>query len=31
MPSNVHEVVLSYQLFPRDPKQTLPVPAREAN
>lgn len=31
MPAGVHEVVLSYQLFPRDPKQALPVPAREAN
>lgn len=31
MPGNIHEVVLSYQLFPRDPTQSLPVPAREAN
>ncbi|HEY7728376.1 MAG TPA: cytochrome c oxidase assembly protein [Candidatus Eisenbacteria bacterium] len=30
-PSTVHEVVLSYQLFPRDPKRALPVPAKEAN
>ncbi len=30
-PSNVHEVMLSYTLFPRDPKRPLPVPAKEAN
>ena len=30
-PANVHEVVLSYTLFPRDPKIRLPVPAKEAN
>lgn len=31
MPPNIHEVVLSYQLFPRDPNVVMPVPAREAN
>ena len=30
-PGNVHEVILSYTLFPRDPKNPLPVPAKEAN
>ncbi len=30
-PANVHEVMLSYTLFPRDPKKPLPVGAKEAN
>jgi cytochrome c oxidase assembly protein subunit 11 len=30
-PSNVHEVILSYSLFPRDPDRPLPIPAKEAN
>lgn len=30
-PANVNELMLSYQLFPRDPAQALPVPAKEAN
>jgi cytochrome c oxidase assembly protein subunit 11 len=31
MPYDVNEIVLSYQLFPRDPKVAMPVPAKEAN
>jgi cytochrome c oxidase assembly protein subunit 11 len=30
-PSNINEIMLSYQLFPREEGQALPVPAREAN
>jgi cytochrome c oxidase assembly protein subunit 11 len=30
-PGNVNELMLSYQLFPRDPRRSLPVPAKEAN
>lgn len=30
-PGNVNELILSYTLFPRDPKHSLPVPAKEAN
>jgi cytochrome c oxidase assembly protein subunit 11 len=30
-PTNVNEMVLNYSLFPRDPKKTLPVPAKEVN
>lgn len=30
-PANVNEMILSYSLFPRDPKQRLPVPAKDAN
>ena len=30
-PTNVNEMVLNYSLFPRDPKQILPVPAKEVN
>lgn len=30
-PANIHELILSYTLFPRDPKVALPVPAKEAN
>jgi cytochrome c oxidase assembly protein subunit 11 len=30
-PSDVHEVLLSYTLFPRDPARGLAVPARAAN
>jgi cytochrome c oxidase assembly protein subunit 11 len=30
-PSNVDELILNYSLFPRDPKQNLPVPAEAAN
>ena len=30
-PANIHELILSYTLFPRDPNQPLPVPAKEAN
>ena len=31
MPGNINEMILNYSLFPRDPKQSLPVPAKEAN
>jgi cytochrome c oxidase assembly protein subunit 11 len=30
-PTNVNEIILSYTLFPRDPKERLPVGAKEAN
>lgn len=30
-PTNVNEMVLNYSLFPRDPKESLPVPAKEVN
>ena len=30
-PANIHELILSYTLFPRDPSRALPVPAKEAN
>ena len=30
-PSNVNELILNYSLFPRDPKKSMPVPARGAN
>jgi cytochrome c oxidase assembly protein subunit 11 len=31
LPTTVNEVILSYQLFPRDPRIDLPVPATDAN
>jgi cytochrome c oxidase assembly protein subunit 11 len=31
IPYDVHEVTLSYQLFPRDPHVAMPVPAKEVN
>lgn len=30
-PVHVNELMLSYQLFPRDPSRPMPVPAKEAN
>jgi len=30
-PSNVNELILNYSLFPRDPNQSMPVPATAAN
>jgi cytochrome c oxidase assembly protein subunit 11 len=30
-PTNVNEMILNYSLFPRDPKERLPVPAKEVN
>lgn len=30
-PISVNEIILNYSLFPRDPKQSLPVPATAAN
>lgn len=30
-PADVNELLLNYTLFPRDPKQALPVPAEAAN
>ena len=30
-PVHVNELMLSYQLFPRDPNRPMPVPAKEAN
>ena len=30
-PADVNELLLSYTLFPRDPKRALPVPAKAAN
>ena len=30
-PTNVNEMILNYSLFPRDPKESLPVPAKEVN
>ena len=30
-PTNVNELILNYTLFPRDPNQSMPVPATAAN